>query len=134
AFRSTRRLDPQMPERVKRPLYFLPDWVDFVDAEFDFASDKFSSKERTKRNEQHTLTMMLPDRICDGVLVSLAQHGGSKGLLKRVGRAEFDSLAPKSVRRHFNLAPDQWAFGDCGAFSYAAEDRPTISVRQAVSL
>src|SRR5690606_15050084 len=29
---------------------------------------------------------------------------------------------------------DQWAFGDCGAFSYVNEDEPTISVEQAVAI
>lgn len=134
SFHSPARTDPEMPEHTKRPLYFLPDWDDFVDAGFDFASDKFSCQKRNGRKEQHTVGLMRPERVCDGVLVSLAQHLGSKGLLRRVGHAESDSLAPKSVREHFNLHRDQWAFGDCGAFSYVNEDRPTISVRQAVSL
>ena len=45
-----------------------------------------------------------------------------------------DSLAPRSVRDFYSLQDDQWAFGDCGAFSYVAEEAPTISVEQAVSL
>lgn len=114
------------------PLYFLPDWDDFVDAEFDFSSDQFSCPTRTGRKEEHTLSLMRPKRIADGVLVSLAQHLGSKGMLKRIHLNSADALAPRSVRSHFKLADDQWAFGDCGAFSYASEDTPTISVEQAV--
>jgi hypothetical protein len=96
--------------------------------------DKFSSEERATRHEEHSITLMRPQRLCDGVLVSLAQNLGSKGLLKRVGVSAQDSLSPRSVRVHFNLGPDQWAFGDCGAFSYVSEEKPTISVEQAVAL
>lgn len=121
--------------RVRRngpPMYFLPDWDDFVDAEFDFSSDKFSCPERKGRKEEHTLALMRPKRIADGVLVSLAQHLGSKGMLKRIDLNSADALAPRSVRSHFKLTDDQWAFGDCGAFSYASEETPTITVEQAV--
>jgi hypothetical protein len=131
--RRTRYLPRALP-RPSRPLYFLPDWDDFIDVDYDFKKDKFSASERSARHEEHSIALMRPRRLCDGVLVSLAQNLGSKGLLKRVGSSDPGSLAPRSVREHFKLAPDQWAFGDCGAFSYVAEDKPTISVEQAVSL
>lgn len=121
-------------QQVSRPLYFLPDWDDFLDVEYDFENDSFSSVDRTTRSEEHSIALMRPHRMCDGVLVSLAQHLGSKGLLKRIGHTDSASLAPSSVRAHFKLQDDQWAFGDCGAFSYVNEDFPTISVEQAVSL
>jgi len=123
---------PRHPSRSGRPLYFLPDWDDFVDAEFDFSSDSFSSLYRQNRHEEHTVSLMGPERICDGVLVSLAQHLGSKGMLRRIGLDSPDALAPRSVRSRFKLKADQWAFGDCGAFSYASEDVPSIGVEQAV--
>ncbi|HEU5409370.1 MAG TPA: tRNA-guanine transglycosylase DpdA, partial [Nitrospira sp.] len=116
----------------RRPMYFLPDWDDFVDTGFDFSSDRFSCPQRVGRKEQHTLALMRPDRIADGVLVSLAQHLGTKGMLKRIHLNSADALAPRSVRSHFKLTQDQWAFGDCGAFSYASEETPSISVEQAV--
>ena len=117
-----------------RPLYFLPDWDDFLDVEYNFTKDQFSATERSNRHEEHSITLMRPHRLCDGVLVSLAQNLGSKGLLKRMAFSDEESLAPRSVREHFSLRTDQWAFGDCGAFSYVGEDVPTISVEQAVSL
>ena len=123
----------KLPE-LKRPLYFLPDWDDFLDVGFDFKRDAFSSTERATRHEEHSIALMRPRQLCDGVLVSLAQNLGTKGLLKRVAVADDSSLSPRSVRDHFKLEQTQWAFGDCGAFSYAGEDKPTISVDQAVSL
>jgi hypothetical protein len=131
---QSRRCVPKELPELTRPLYFLPDWDDFLDVDYDFEADEFSAAKRRARHEQHSITLMRPRRLCDGVLVSLAQNLGTKGLLKRVGSSDPGSLAPRSVRQHFKLRADQWAFGDCGAFSYVAEDAPTISVEQAVSL
>jgi hypothetical protein len=122
-----------MPHR-SRPLYFLPDWDDFLDIDYDFETDRLSSPSRKGRNEAHAIELMRPKRLCDGVLVSLAQHLGTKGMLKRIPKAAPDSIAPRSVREHFGLARDQWAFCDCGAFSYANETEPTISLEQAVAV
>lgn len=130
----SRPRQPRQLPKMGRPLYFLPDWDDFLDVDFDFANDEFSNKARSERHEEHSISLMRPNRLCDGVLVSLAQNLGTKGLLRRVGMASTDSLAPRSVRDFFSLNEDQWAFGDCGAFSYVNEEAPTISVEQAVSL
>jgi hypothetical protein len=130
--RQSKMSRPELP-RVSRPLYFLPDWDDFLDADFDFEKDRFSSPLRSDRNQAHGIALMRPRQLCDGVLVSLAQNLGSKGMLRRVTTAEQDTIAPRSVRQHFSLHPNQWAFGDCGAFSYISERKPSISVRQAVA-
>lgn len=122
------------PDKTNRPLYFLPDWDDFLDVNFDFVGDKFSANKRDQRVQKHSIELMRPDSLCDGVLVSLAQHMGSKGLLKKHGALTMDALAPRSVRSHFCLNQNQWAFGDCGAFSYVAEKEPAISVEKAVAL
>lgn len=128
------RRRPLLPLGSSRPIYFLPDWDDFLDVEFDFEADRFSSSDRRNRKEAHSISLMRPRRLCDGVLVSLAQHMGAKGMLKRFEPTSMESLAPSSVREHFELALDQFAFGDCGAFSYVNEDRPIVTVEQAVAL
>lgn len=128
------RHETQLPAHLGRPLYFLPDWDDFLDMDFDFTQDRFSHPNRSERREAHGIHLMQPNRLCDGVLVSLAQHLGSKGLLKRMPAVDEDALAPRSVREHFWLSQDQWAFGDCGAFSYVAEEQPAISIEQAVAV
>lgn len=122
------------PELGPRPLYFLPDWDDFLDVDYDFDNDTFSAKARAERNEVHMIKLFQPQRLCDGVLVSLAQHLGTKGLLRRVPLDDPYLLRPRSVRDHFGLSQDQWAFGDCGAFSYVNDDMPSISVEQAVAI
>jgi hypothetical protein len=114
--------------------YFLPDWDDLLDEHFDFDADEFSGVSRRDRNDKHCCVLMKPKRLCDGVVVSLAQHVTSKGPLRRIMGTESNSLAPRNLRNLFGLSHDQSLFGDCGAFSYVNEDYPAISVEQAIAL
>lgn len=126
---------PELPEPGSgRVSYFLPDWDDLLDEHFDFESDQFSGGSRQERNDKHCCILMNPKRMCDGVLVSLAQHVTSKGPLRRIMGTETYSLAPRNMRNLFGLDRDQSLFGDCGAFSYVNDDEPAISVEQAIAL
>jgi hypothetical protein len=132
---SPTRHRPQLPQPGSGSVtYFLPDWDDLLDEHFDFENDTFSGSSREERNDKHCCVLMKPKRMCDGVVVSLAQHVTSKGPLRRIIGTEASSLAPRNLRRLFGLSPDQSLFGDCGAFSYVNEDNPAISVEQAVAL
>ncbi|MDD2211707.1 MAG: tRNA-guanine transglycosylase DpdA [Clostridia bacterium] len=133
--RAPKRHKPILPEPGSgRVCYFLPDWDDLLDEDFDFESDSFSGLSRKQRNDKHCCVLMQPKRMCDGILVSLAQHVTSKGPLRRIMGTESASLAPNNLRRRFGLSNDQSLFGDCGAFSYVNEDEPAISVEQALAL
>lgn len=130
--RVARQLDyetsPQSPE------YFLPDWDDMLDADYDFGNDAFSHPERGQRREVHCASYMHPDRICDGILISLAQCTTSKGILRRFRPTDPTSLAPRSARETYSLHRTQRTFGDCGAFSYVRSHMPTLTVERACSL
>lgn len=129
------RQRPELPEPGTGGLsYFLPDWDDLLDEQFDFDSDGFSGVSRQERGDKHCCLLMKPKRMCDGILVSLAQHVTSKGPLRRIMGCEAGALAPRNLRNQFGLGEDQSLFGDCGAFSYVNEDRPAISVEQAIAL
>lgn len=129
------RRRPRLPEPGSGNVsYFLPDWDDLLDENFDFESDQFSGSSRQEREDKHCCILMQPKRMCDGVLVSLAQHVTSKGPLKRISGTEAGSLAPRNLRKQFGLYEDQSLFGDCGAFSYVNEDEPSITVEQALAL
>ncbi|MBS1724646.1 MAG: hypothetical protein JSS66_17015 [Armatimonadetes bacterium] len=132
--KSPHRSKPTVVPGAGKITYFLPDWDDLLDGDFDFANDSFSGSSRSLRHDQHCCILMKPKRMCDGVLVSLAQHVTSKGPLRRIIGTEEGSLAPRHLRNQFGLQDDQWLFGDCGAFSYLNEDRPAIEVEQAVAL
>ena len=114
--------------------YFLPDWDDLLDPDFDFTADKYSAPKKSDRNDQHCHRLMQPSEMCDGILVSLAQRQTSKGPLRKLEGTEPSSLSPKPLRQHFGLSDKQYLFGDCGAFSYIGEDEPTISTEQAIAL
>lgn len=129
------RRRPVLPEPGSGSVsYFLPDWDDLLDEYFDFEKDEFSGVSRQERGDRHCCILMKPKRMCDGVLVSLAQHVTSKGPLKRILGTDANSLAPKNLRNQFGLDQDQFLFGDCGAFSYVHDDEPAISVDQAIAL
>ncbi|HEY5869186.1 MAG TPA: hypothetical protein VI542_27080 [Candidatus Tectomicrobia bacterium] len=84
---------PALPEPGSgRVSYFLPDWDDLLDEHFDFESDEFSGVSRQERDDKHCCILMKPKRMCDGVLVSLAQHVTSKGPLRRIMGTEASSL------------------------------------------
>ena len=129
------RRRPTPPSCLDRPLYFLPDWDDMVDDNFDFEAERFSADSRKDRTEIH-ISQVTGLRTCDGVLVSLAQRYGSspKGLLRETDPTAIESLAPPPIRERFKLRDDQWIFGDCGAFSYVHEDEPTVTTEEALSI
>lgn len=132
---SPDRLQPNLPNSGSGKVsYFLPDWDDLLDENFNFEKDIFSGNSRSERNDKHCSVLMQPNRMCDGILVSLAQHLTSKGPLRRILGTESTSLAPKNLRNQFGLTLNQVLFGDCGAFSYVNDDLPAISVDQAVAL
>lgn len=125
---------PEMPEAGSGKItYFLPDWDDLLDPHFNFESGTFSGANRDERGDKHCCLLMQPKRMCDGILVSLAQQFTSKGPLKRFGNTDIESLAPRRLRDHFGLKKNQALFGDCGAFSYVNEPEPLITADQAVA-
>ena len=130
----TRRTRVELEGGTGSCSYFLPDWDDLLDPNFDFSGDKFSGSSRAVRGDKHCSVLMKPSRMSDGVLLSLAQQSIQKGPLRKVNGTEPNALAPPLLRSHFGLKSNQYLFGDCGAFSYVNEDRPTISVDQAVAL
>jgi len=111
--------------------YFLPDWDDTVDVDFNFRTDTFSAPKVSGRTQVHGTAYMSPTRVCDGILVSLAQQSGTKGLFRHAAATEKSSLYPEPIREKYGLAEDQLVFGDCGAFSYSSEETPPISPKQA---
>lgn len=130
----TTRTPAKLPGGTGRYRYFLPDWDDLLDPEFDFDADSFSGPSRSQRQDRHCCVLMRPSRMSDGMLISLAQQGLQKGPLRQLEGTESTALSPPRLRQHFGLSSDQFLFGDCGAFSYLNEPTPTISVDQAIAL
>ncbi len=55
---QSRKCIPKELPQLTRPLYFLPDWDDFVDVDYDFEADEFSAVQRRKRHEEHSIALM----------------------------------------------------------------------------
>lgn len=132
--RQSKRRRTEPDTKHVRLLYFLPDWDDMLDPAYDFDSDSFSGTQRKDRGEVHVTALMRPHRVCDGILVSLAQQFKGKGALKSFSLTDARTLVPEPLRLRFGLSEDQFLVGDCGAFSYLNEPVPTITVEQTVSL
>lgn len=111
-------------------LYFFPDWDDYVTTPFVHETDKEDSPLRTRKQYAHEI--FGPDGTpYDGMLVSLAQIKTGKGALSR--------LDPKSakrldLRKAMRIPNGLLLFGDCGAFSYASQDKPPFSAEEAANL
>ena len=131
---SPRRVSVNVEGGTGRFSYFLPDWDDLLDPKFDFGGDSFSGASPSERQDKHCCVLMHPDRMSDGILVSLAQQGVQKGPLRQPEGTEPSALSRPPLRKHYGLSSDQYLFGDCGAFTYVNEKAPTISVDQAVAL
>jgi hypothetical protein len=131
---SPRRLPYITEAGSGKVTYFLPDWDDLLDGDFDFERGEFSSTLKSEREDKHCSVLMKPQRMCDGILVSLAQHVVSKGPLRRLDKTDPKTLSPLKLKEQFGLENDQYLFGDCGAFSYVNEEIPSMTVDQAIAL
>jgi hypothetical protein len=120
----------KMPKHnEKRPyLYFFPDWDDFVTEPFLREGDDASGK----RDRRYAHQIFGSDQTpYDGVLVSLAQLKVGKGALFRIDQRE---LTPETLRQQMRIPRRLLLFGDCGAFSYVADEKPPFTAAKAARL
>lgn len=100
-------------------LYFFPDWDDYVYEPFH-ANE--TPEVRRPENRKYAHEIFREKTPYDGLLLSLAQLRKGPGLLKRLVNQESPDL-----RKELRLPDELLLFGDCGAFSYTADDEPPIS-------
>lgn len=108
-------------------MYFIPDWDDRVDPDFDFLHDRFSTKSKNPYERDKYAHELFIDRAYDGVLVSMAtiQHNTAKyRAIRELG----------SIHAYLRL-PDKQQYqviGDCGAFSYWQAANPPYTSQDAI--
>jgi hypothetical protein len=111
-------------------LYFVPDWVDRVDPDFNFQEDNFSRKGSDRYTTDLCVHQIFDTPPFDGVLVSLSVIEALP-LSKRK-----EVLKGGSVRKHLKLEGNRFkkliVMGDCGAFSYVNLDRPAYTVDKVI--
>jgi len=94
--------------------YFMPDWEDKVDPNFDFQADKYiSDRDVSEDIYAHEIFQIPP---YDGILLSRAVVEKSK--------ANYEALQKQNAHRYLRLPKGLEVFGDCGAFSYVNEEEP----------
>ena len=108
----------KQPHRSKLR-FFVPDWDDRVDPDFDFANDRHSGGVADWSNEVYA-HQLYPAPNYDGILVSRATI--DEGPRKR------EMVDAMGIHRYLRVPPEFPVLGDCGAFSYVNEKEPWYSV------
>lgn len=104
----------ELPHREKLR-YFIPEWDDQVDLNYDFENDTHSGGSGDWSNQVYA-HQMLPWPAYDGILVSrivAEKSKKKKALINQVG-----------VHRYLRVPRQYPVMGDCGAFGYIGEKEP----------
>ncbi len=95
--------------------YFIPDWDDLVDPDYDFVHDRHSHGAGDWSNNVYA-HQLYPEPAYDGLLVSRLVAEKSRDKKERIGAL--------GVHRYFRV-PDAFPImGDCGAFGYVRQAIP----------
>jgi hypothetical protein len=109
----------------KRLRYFIPEWDDMVDPEYDFLRDVHSSGVPDWSNEVYAHQIYEGALNYDGILVSrfvLQQNTKKERLVERHG-----------IHRHLRVPDEVPIMGDCGAFGYIADENPKYTTDDVLS-
>ncbi|MCP4542417.1 MAG: hypothetical protein GY832_35285 [Chloroflexi bacterium] len=99
----------------QRLRYFIPEWDDLVDPDYDFLTDTHSGGRGDWSNETYA-HQMYPEPNYDGILVSKVVAEKTKKKKKRINEM--------GVHRYLRVPPEFPIMGDCGAFGYIQEENP----------
>ena len=104
--------------------YFLPEWDDRVDPNYDFLSDTYSKShsEDPFKNDAYIWDVFGIENVpIDGVLVSRSKLEENKTKLSKV--------IEQGIHDFLHLPPDFEIMGDCGAFGYIEQDKPPFKTK-----
>ena len=104
----------ERPHR-KKLNYFIPEWDDLVDPDYDFLNDIHSGGSGNWNNEVYA-HQMYPEPNYDGLLVSRAVAEKSKSKKELINKY--------GVHRLLRVPKEFPIMGDCGAFDYIMEEIP----------
>lgn len=95
--------------------YFIPEWDDLVDPDYDFENDGHSGGTGDWSNETYA-HQMYPEPNYDGILISKVVAEKSKKKKERINAM--------GVHRFLRVPRQFPIMGDCGAFGYIGEEVP----------
>jgi len=115
--------------------FFFPDSQDQIDPDFDFTTEERSPL-RVRQRDDLYLHEVLSGHVIDGVLVSKAAVDGLRGIAGKYTLAHRHRLYRTGIRKFFRLdaapGPRVQTMGDCGAFSYVADEVPPYTPDQVI--
>ena len=107
--------------------YFLPDWEDRLDPNFDFINDEYSEEHKTNPYENDVYAhQIFKEPPYDGILFSLSVFkskislNNNKGIYKIRNHTNIKDYL--KIPKNSNLE----VMGDCGAFGYVNEKEPPL--------
>ncbi len=109
--------------------YFMPYWEDWVHRDFDPIKDTYGKGGFKNAVFFHEIFKPPP---YDGILVSLGVFELKLRLIHQNGKPTIRGY--EKIKDYLRLPPSFPVLGDCGAFTYANEKEPKITVSHAVSL
>lgn len=101
--------------------YFIPEWDDLVDPDYDFAQDIHSGGGGDWSNEVFAHQLYREPNY-DGILISKIVAEKSKKKKERINRL--------GVHRYLRLPRAFPIMGDCGAFGYIKEQKPPYTTAE----
>lgn len=101
--------------------YFIPEWDDLVDGDFDFETDTHSGGGGDWSNEVYA-HQMYPEPNYDGILISKVVAEKSKIKKERINKL--------GAHRYLRVPREFPIMGDCGAFGYINEKEPPYSTAE----
>ena len=99
--------------------YYIPEWDDRVDPNYDFIADKHSKEhmENPIKNDVYTWDIFGPNNVpIDGVLASRFTIMGNK--------KKYELALAEGIHKVLRLPQNFEIMGDCGAFGYVREKTP----------
>lgn len=104
--------------------YFIPDWHDLVDPDYDFEHDRPSRTPAHWTNQVYA-HQLYGEPQYDGILVSRAVLDSANSETRR-------RLYERGIHRYLRVSEDVPVMGDCGAFAYVNEDEPPYTTADVI--
>ena len=101
--------------------YFIPEWDDLVDPDYDFENDVHSGGSGDWSNEVYA-HQMYPEPNYDGILISKVVAEKSVKKKERINRM--------GVHRFLRVPREFPIMGDCGAFGYIMDETPPYTTAE----
>lgn len=105
--------------------YFIPDWEDRLDPNYNFETDTFSRNRESSYETDIYAHQIFKTPPYDGILISLAVFKNKLNLTSN-GNGEKQIRQFNSIKDYLRIDKNSKlkVLGDCGAFSYINEDVP----------